>query len=199
MNPFKNVVENEQALAAILGTPGRALGVERARHYRRTPPWVHSVLAAPPDVHRRFGWTLRCLSKGDAAGFALVRDEHRLVIPDRPGNKRLDGMRNLLTNPQLVPGREETLRVNGRAWALAIPRSSTGVPRRARRLRSPSALRSSRPSCVARRRFVGHISGTLISDPRRTRCHRSPAYCSIRFNQSESRYTKTSATSKTGT
>ena len=50
-------------------------------------------------------------------------DEHRLVIPDRPGNRRLDGMRNLLENPHvgllfLIPGLEETLRVNGRAWII---------------------------------------------------------------------------------
>ncbi|PYM94217.1 MAG: phosphohydrolase, partial [Candidatus Rokuibacteriota bacterium] len=59
--------------------------------------------------------------KGDAPGFVHVLDERRLVIPDRPGNKRLDGMRNILENPHvglifLIPGREETLRVNGRAW-----------------------------------------------------------------------------------
>ena len=47
-------------------------------------------------------------------------DDRRLVIPERPGNKRFDGMKNLLTNPHiglifLVPGREETLRVNGHA------------------------------------------------------------------------------------
>jgi hypothetical protein len=59
--------------------------------------------------------------KGDAPGFVLVLDERRLVIPDRPGNKRLDGLTNLMANPHiglifLVPGREETLRVNGRAW-----------------------------------------------------------------------------------
>jgi len=52
-----------------------------------------------------------------------VLDEHRLVIPDRPGNRRLDGMRNLLENPHvgllfLIPGLEETLRVNGRAWII---------------------------------------------------------------------------------
>jgi PPOX class probable FMN-dependent enzyme len=55
-----------------------------------------------------------------------VLDDQRLVIPDRPGNKRLDGMQNLLTNPRigllfLVPGREETLRVNGRAWITRDP------------------------------------------------------------------------------
>jgi hypothetical protein len=59
--------------------------------------------------------------KGDGPGFVLVLDERHLLIPDRPGNKRLDGMRNLLDNPHiglifLVPGVEETLRVNGRAW-----------------------------------------------------------------------------------
>ena len=58
--------------------------------------------------------------KGDAPGFVHVIDDHHLVIPDRPGNKRLDGMRNILENPHvglifLVPGRGETLRVNGRA------------------------------------------------------------------------------------
>jgi hypothetical protein len=58
--------------------------------------------------------------KGDAPGFVHVLDDHHLVIPDRPGNKRLDGMRNILGNPHvglifLVPGNDFTLRVNGRA------------------------------------------------------------------------------------
>jgi uncharacterized protein len=58
--------------------------------------------------------------KGDAPGFVRVLDDHHLVIPDRPGNKRLDGMRNILANPRvglifLVPGNDFTLRVNGRA------------------------------------------------------------------------------------
>jgi PPOX class probable FMN-dependent enzyme len=58
--------------------------------------------------------------KGDAPGFVLVLDDRHLVIPDRPGNNRLDGMSNIVENPHvgmifLVPGREETLRVNGRA------------------------------------------------------------------------------------
>ena len=50
-----------------------------------------------------------------------VLDEKHLVIPDRPGNKRFDGLRNIIENPHigmifLVPGRQETLRVNGRAF-----------------------------------------------------------------------------------
>lgn len=58
--------------------------------------------------------------RGDAAGFVIVLDEGRLAIPDRPGNRRLDSLRNILVNPYigllfLIPGLDETLRVNGRA------------------------------------------------------------------------------------
>jgi len=58
--------------------------------------------------------------KGDSAGFTLVEDERTLVVPDRKGNKLLFGLQNLLTDPRiglifLVPGTDETLRVNGRA------------------------------------------------------------------------------------
>jgi PPOX class probable FMN-dependent enzyme len=58
--------------------------------------------------------------KGDPAGFALVLDDTTIAIPERPGNKRADGYRNILENPHvglifLVPGRADTLRVNGRA------------------------------------------------------------------------------------
>ena len=47
-----------------------------------------------------------------------VLDEHRLVLPDRPGNNRIDSLRNVLVNPKValmfvVPGIEETLRVYG--------------------------------------------------------------------------------------
>jgi PPOX class probable FMN-dependent enzyme len=58
--------------------------------------------------------------RGDAPGFVQVLNEHHLAIPDRPGNNRLDTLENLLANPAiglffLVPGVEETLRVNGTA------------------------------------------------------------------------------------
>jgi PPOX class probable FMN-dependent enzyme len=61
--------------------------------------------------------------KGDPAGIALVLDDRTLAIPERPGNRRADGFRNILANPHvglvfLVPGRGDTLRVNGRARLL---------------------------------------------------------------------------------
>ena len=59
--------------------------------------------------------------KGDYPGFVRVLDDTHLAIPDRIGNNRLDGMRNILQNPHigmilLIPGREDTLRINGKAW-----------------------------------------------------------------------------------
>ncbi len=58
--------------------------------------------------------------KGDPPGFVHVLDDVTIVIPDRPGNRRVDGFRNVLANPQvglifLIPGRGDTLRINGRA------------------------------------------------------------------------------------
>jgi uncharacterized protein len=62
--------------------------------------------------------------RGDEPGFALVLDDHTLAIPERPGNKRLDSLRNVLTNPHvgllfMVPGVTHTLRVNGTARIVA--------------------------------------------------------------------------------
>ena len=58
--------------------------------------------------------------KGGPPGFAVVLDERRLAIPDLNGNNRLDTLSNLVENPYvallfLIPGVDETLRVNGRA------------------------------------------------------------------------------------
>ena len=57
---------------------------------------------------------------GDPAGFVRILDEKTLAIPDRPGNNRLDSLTNILANPSvgilfIVPGYDDTLRVNGTA------------------------------------------------------------------------------------
>lgn len=58
--------------------------------------------------------------RGDHPGFVAVRDDRTLIIPDRPGNNRLDSLLNIVARPGvgilfLVPGVDETLRVNGEA------------------------------------------------------------------------------------
>jgi uncharacterized protein len=61
--------------------------------------------------------------RGGDPGFVRVLDEHRLALPDRPGNNRIDSLRNVAANPRVallffVPGVEETLRVFGTATLL---------------------------------------------------------------------------------
>jgi uncharacterized protein len=56
--------------------------------------------------------------RGDAPGFVAMRDDTTLVIPDRPGNRRVDSFSNVVRQPGIgliffVPGFDETLRVNG--------------------------------------------------------------------------------------
>jgi uncharacterized protein len=64
--------------------------------------------------------------KGDKPGFAAVLDDSTIAIPDRPGNNRLDTLENVIANPSvgllfLIPGMNETLRVNGDARITADP------------------------------------------------------------------------------
>ena len=58
--------------------------------------------------------------RGDPAGFVRILDDRTLLLPERPGNRIADTLRNLLQNPQIgllfiVPGWTDTFRVNGRA------------------------------------------------------------------------------------
>ncbi|OBF95523.1 pyridoxamine 5'-phosphate oxidase [Mycobacterium sp. 852002-51152_SCH6134967] len=62
--------------------------------------------------------------KGDPPGFVHVIDDTTIAIPERPGNKRVDGYLNVLQNPHvgtvfLIPGRGDTLRINGTAKILS--------------------------------------------------------------------------------
>lgn len=59
--------------------------------------------------------------RGDGPGFVRILDEQTLLMPDRPGNRLADALRNVLSNPRvgllfLIPGVTDTFRVNGRAW-----------------------------------------------------------------------------------
>jgi uncharacterized protein len=119
--PFRHVVGSEPELREIVGMPSnRAALKERPLldHHCRA-----FIARSPFLLMATAGADGRCdvSPKGDAPGFVRVLDDRRLVIPDRPGNKRLDGMVNLIANPHvglifIVPGRDETLRINGRAW-----------------------------------------------------------------------------------
>ncbi|MEP0235892.1 pyridoxamine 5'-phosphate oxidase family protein [Roseibium sp.] len=58
--------------------------------------------------------------RGDPVGFVKILDQHTIAIPERPGNNRLDSLVNILSNPSvglffIIPGFDDTLRVNGQA------------------------------------------------------------------------------------
>lgn len=64
--------------------------------------------------------------RGDPPGFVQILDERTLAIPDRPGNNRLDSLANIIANPNvgllfLIPGFDDTMRVNGRASLVTDP------------------------------------------------------------------------------
>ncbi|MCB2253679.1 pyridoxamine 5'-phosphate oxidase family protein [Pseudomonas chlororaphis] len=64
--------------------------------------------------------------RGDSPGFVRIVDERTLALPDRPGNNRIDSLRNIIQDPRvallfIIPGIGETLRVNGRARISAEP------------------------------------------------------------------------------
>lgn len=121
MNPhFQNLIESEEALREILGTPSEGV-IKKSQPFiskhvqtfiQRSPFLLigTSNSAGAHDVSPR----------GDKPGFVKLLDERTIMIPDRPGNRRLDTMVNILNNPNiglifLIPGIDETVRINGHA------------------------------------------------------------------------------------
>jgi uncharacterized protein len=110
-------------LRELLGEPSyRAATKVRPALHPRDREWIATspfVVLATSDA----AGNCDASPKGDPAGFVKVLDDHTIAIPERPGNRRVDGYHNILSNPHvgvlfLIPGRKETLRVNGRARVL---------------------------------------------------------------------------------
>lgn len=113
-------IDDPEVLRRLYGPPG-----ERSRrkqldhldaHCRRfveRSPFVVLATAGPDGL-------ADATPRGDAPGFVAILDERTLALPDRPGNNRIDSLTNVVADPRvgllfLVPGVEETLRVNGTA------------------------------------------------------------------------------------
>ena len=127
MIPFDHVLSTEAELRAVVeGTPSeravmkvRAGLDDQSRQFISLSPFLLMATSGADG-------TCDVSPKGDAPGFVRVLDESHIAIPERNGNKRFDGMKNLLTNPNIgvlfvVPGFDYTLRVNGRAWITRDP------------------------------------------------------------------------------
>jgi PPOX class probable FMN-dependent enzyme len=124
--PTDKFVATEQELRALYGdADGLALRKsldhidKHARAFIAASPFV---VLATMDRNGRGDASPR----GDPPGFVETVDKHHLLLPDRPGNNRLDSMLNLLENPSvgllfLIPGIRESLRVSGTARIICDP------------------------------------------------------------------------------
>ncbi|MEV0298801.1 pyridoxamine 5'-phosphate oxidase family protein [Nocardia sp. NPDC050710] len=115
-----NEISDPADLRRLLGAAmPRAVAKERVALHAKDREWIARspfVVIATADADGNCDAS----PKGDPAGFVEVLDDTTLAIPERPGNRRADGYFNILSNPRvglifLIPGRTETLRVNGRA------------------------------------------------------------------------------------
>jgi uncharacterized protein len=113
-------IREEPELRALLGEPSalvRAKVADRlnalTRRFVDLSPFVLLATSAPDG-------TCDVSPRGDPPGFVRVLDDRTLLLPDRPGNRLADSLRNVVRNPHVgllfvVPGVGDTLRVNGRA------------------------------------------------------------------------------------
>jgi hypothetical protein len=119
-------IRDLDGLRRIIGPPIPGLDLknqgtisEEARAYIERSPFL---VLATTDAEGR----LDASPKGDEPGFCLIEDERTLVIPDRPGNKLVYGLQNILAQPRvgvifMLPGTPETVRVNGTATLSVDP------------------------------------------------------------------------------
>ena len=119
------LIRNPEALEALYGTPGEASIVKEVDYVH--PHYAAFIRAAPFAVLATVGpGGMDASPRGDPAGFVAIEDDRTLLLPDRRGNNRMDSLRNILADPRvallfLVPGIDETLRVNGRADISVAP------------------------------------------------------------------------------
>ncbi len=115
-----DIITTETELRALYGEPGKLPAAAKSDRLddlcRRFIAESSLICIGSCDVAGRQDVSPR----GDHPGFVRVIDEHTLVIPDRPGNRKLETLSNILANPQIailffIPGHDETLRIFGQA------------------------------------------------------------------------------------
>jgi PPOX class probable FMN-dependent enzyme len=116
----QQVITDEASLRALIGEPAALI---RAKVADRLNPLTRQFIERSPFLclatSARDG-SCDVTPRGDPAGFVRILDERTLLIPERPGNKLADSLRNILSNPHVglifvIPGVCDTMRVNGRA------------------------------------------------------------------------------------
>ena len=113
-------LDTEEALVAVIGTPTKLVLAKLSNRLNAlTRPFVELspfVCVATTDAEGRCDVSPR----GDPPGFVKILDDATLLVPERPGNRIADTLKNVLQNPRVgllffLPGVGDTFRVNGRA------------------------------------------------------------------------------------
>jgi uncharacterized protein len=117
---FEQVITTEEELREIMGYPSEVVTRKTINHIdEHCKSFIEKspfITIATSDLNGNFDVS----PKGDPAGFVKILSDKLLAIPDRPGNRKADTLRNIIQNPNvglifLIPGIKETLRVNGEA------------------------------------------------------------------------------------
>lgn len=117
---FEQVITSEEELREIMGHPSEIVTRKTINHIdQHCKSFIEKspfITIATSDLNGNFDVS----PKGDPAGFVKILSDKLLAIPDRPGNRKADTLRNIIQNPNvglifLIPGIKETLRVNGEA------------------------------------------------------------------------------------
>jgi PPOX class probable FMN-dependent enzyme len=124
--PFTDTIDTVDQLRLLYRPPTKLVAEKKLDHIA---PWGRAMIGAARFVFLatadRDGRTT-VSPKGGTPGFVRVLDEHHLAIPDFAGNNLLDSLENIVENPAvglifLMPGRPETLRVDGDACITKAP------------------------------------------------------------------------------
>jgi uncharacterized protein len=122
---MEHVISDVMQLDAIYGNPHERALWKEIDHLN--DDYCAFVRASPFVILASVGSDgTDCSPKGDPAGFVSILDRRTLVIPDRPGNNRIDNLRNIVADPRvsllfLIPGVGDSLRVNGTAQVSVDP------------------------------------------------------------------------------
>lgn len=132
-DPFTGAIASEAAVRALYEQPMPHALRKQLDHVdemaRRLIALTPMVFVASHDAEGRCDVTPR----GGPPGFVSVLDDHHVAIPDATGNRRLDTLVNVVATGHaalifLIPGRDWTLRVNGRACVSADPELLARIP-----------------------------------------------------------------------
>lgn len=123
---FDGVVESVEQLRTMYRPPMKYVAEKKRDHLL---PWIRATVEASRFVFLATSGadgSVTVSPRGGHDGFVAVLDDRHLALPDYPGNNLTDSLTNIVTNPHaglifVIPGRNETVRVDGRALVVTDP------------------------------------------------------------------------------